>query len=121
MAALYDTIMGRRFAEFNYLLPVVIYRPVEFSSGSPDNVLAGLNISYAPWKNHIFYSQLAFGEFFMNEVRADLLHTFGLADSTLNHGAWVNKQAIQFGYRNFNPKITLLFSSIFTLFSVNIF
>lgn len=103
MAALYDTIMGRRFAEFNYLLPVVIYRPVEFSMGSPDNVLAGLNISYAPWANHIFYSQLAFGEFFMNEVKANLLHTFGLADSTLNHGAWVNKQAIQFGYRNFNP------------------
>ena len=35
--------LGHRGLEFNYLNPVIFLRPVEYTVGSPDNVLMGLN------------------------------------------------------------------------------
>jgi len=40
-----DTARDRGF-DINYLNPFVFLRPVEFSLGSPDNALLGLNFSY---------------------------------------------------------------------------
>jgi|GEM_PF-584139 len=95
---LYDSLMQRQFAEYNYFLPVVMYRPVDYALGSPDNMLAGLNIHYKPFKNHVFYGQIVFDELFMSEFRADILHLLG-SDETDQYGAWVNKQSYQVGWR----------------------
>lgn len=98
---LHDSLMQRQFVEYNYLLPLVMYRPVDYSIGSPDNVLAGLNLNFKPFRNHIFYAQMVFDELFMNEFRADILHLLN-PDKYTRHGAWVNKQSYQVGWRYYN-------------------
>lgn len=97
---LYDSLMQRQFMEYNYLLPVVMFRPLDFALGSPDNVLFGFNASYTAAK-HVFYAQLVMDEMFMNEIRADVLQFF-FPDSSRQHGAWVNKQALQLGWKYYD-------------------
>jgi len=98
---LYDSLMQRQFAEYNYLLPVVMYRPVDFALGSPDNVLIGVNVSYKVGKSHVLYGQLVLDEMFMGEIRADILN-FIKPDSSRLSGAWVNKQAFQLGWKYYD-------------------
>lgn len=101
VAPLYDSLMPRQFAEYNYLLPTVMYRPLDFAIGSNDNMLLGANISYIPINKHVLYAQLVFDELFVNELRADILQQL-IPDSNRLHGAWVNKQSYQFGYKSFD-------------------
>jgi len=101
VAPLYDSLMQRQFAEYNYLLPVVMYRPVDFAMGSHDNMLAGINVSYLLAGNHVLYGQLVLDEFFMSEIRSDMMQFFS-PDTNRNHGAWVNKQAYQLGWKYYN-------------------
>ncbi len=75
--------------EFNYLNPVIFLRPVEFSVGSPDNVLMGLTGKVTLWKNHVFYGQLAIDEFKISEMK-------------VRNGWWGNKYALQAGYKTFD-------------------
>jgi hypothetical protein len=97
---LHDSLMQRQFVEYNYLLPVVMYRPLDFALGSPDNVLIGMNASLTAG-NHVIYGQLVMDEMFMNEIRADMLQFF-FPDSARQHGAWVNKQAVQLGWKHYD-------------------
>jgi hypothetical protein len=80
---------GARGFDINYLNPVIFYRPVEFSVGSPDNVMMGMTLKYLPFKNHVFFGQLLLDEFLLDEVRE-------------GRGWWGNKQAFQAGYKIFN-------------------
>ena len=43
-----DTLVDVGF-DYNYLNPVIFFRPVEFSSGSAHNSLIGANVSYRFW------------------------------------------------------------------------
>jgi len=80
---------GFRGFDINYLNPVIFYRPVEFSLGSPDNALLGLNISYKLGKNYTLYGQLMLDEFKFNEIRS-------------GKGWWGNKQSFQLGVKSFD-------------------
>lgn len=80
-----DTLSNRGF-DLNYLNPVVFYRPVEYSSGSADNVLIGLNMSYKPLKNSLIYYQLILDEFYLKELRA-------------HSKWWANKFGMQIGFK----------------------
>ena len=52
---------GYRGFDINYLNPVIFYRPVEFSVGSPDNALLGVNLSYKlADKIYFFFSEIGF-------------------------------------------------------------
>lgn len=84
-----DTTGMRRGFDPNYLNPIIFYRPVEFSRGSPDNVLIGLNFKAKLFKKYMFYGQLLLDEFSLKEVKA-------------RNGWWANKQAFQLGYSFFN-------------------
>jgi hypothetical protein len=84
-----DTTGMRRGFDPNYLNPIIFYRPVEFSRGSPDNVLIGLNIRAKLFKKYMFYGQILLDEFSLKEVNA-------------RSGWWANKQAFQIGYSFFN-------------------
>ncbi len=80
---------GFRGFDINYLNPVIFFRPVEFSLGSPDNALLGMNISYRMFNSSIFYGQIVLDEFKLKEV-------------TSGRG-WVgNKQAFQIGIKMFD-------------------
>lgn len=84
----YDSTGFRGF-DFNYLNPVIFYRPVEFSLGSPDNALLGANASYTVGKNTTFYGQVLLDEFKINEVFS-------------GKKWWGNKQAVQLGVKSFD-------------------
>jgi hypothetical protein len=80
---------GYRGFDINYLNPVIFFRPVEFSLGSPDNASLGLNVSYKVRNHNVFFGQLMLDEFKIHEV---------LSDS----GWWGNKQAFQLGLKSFD-------------------
>lgn len=54
--------------ELEYLNPIVFFRPQEYSLGSTDNVLLGLNTSYK-FKDHTVYGQICLDEFVIDEIR----------------------------------------------------
>ncbi|MGM0376704.1 MAG: hypothetical protein ACQEQ0_08010 [Bacteroidota bacterium] len=62
-----DTV-GYRGIDVNYLMPLVVFRPVEYNLGSPDNVTIGMNLKYIPWKDAALYGQFVIGEFKHDEV-----------------------------------------------------
>ncbi len=83
-----DTLSDRGF-DPNYLNPIIFYRPVEYSIGSPDNALIGMDLSFKANKKLIFYSQLLFDEFLLSAFR----------DRT---GWWANKWGVQLGFKSFD-------------------
>lgn len=83
-----DTNRNRGF-DPNYLNPVIFYRPVEYSIGSSDNAILGLNTSYKFLKQFKVYGQLVLDEFYLKEIRAQ-------------KGWWANKQGYQIGLKYIN-------------------
>lgn len=63
-----DSLLHRGF-DVEYLNPMVFYRPQEYSVGSSDNVLLGIDVT-ARVKQFTFYSQFILDEFYLAEIRA---------------------------------------------------
>ena len=84
-----DTSGKRRGFDVNYMNPIIFFRPVEFSLGSPDNAIIGMNFKYIIGKNNYVYGQVVLDDFALNEVLS-------------GDGWWGNKQAVQLGFRMFN-------------------
>lgn len=80
-----DSLSNRGF-DVNYLNPFVFYRPVEYASGSADNVLLGMSMSYKTSHQHQFYFQLILDEFLLAELKSD-------------QKWWANKYGIQLGVK----------------------
>ena len=70
--------------ELNYLNPIIFYRSVEQTVGSPDNAILGLDMHYNFLHHFQIYNQIVLDEFLLLHVRA-------------RDGWWANKQAIQLG------------------------
>ncbi len=81
-----DTLSERGF-DPNYLNPIIFFRPVEFSIGSPDNAIIGLDLSFKASSNMMLYGQLVFDEFLLSEFRA-------------RDGWWGNKWGAQIGFKS---------------------
>jgi hypothetical protein len=81
--------LGNRGFDLGYMNPFIFFRPVEFSIGSPDNVLLGINLKFKINSNNQLYGQILLDEFLMKEVKA-------------GNGWWANKQGIQAGFKSFN-------------------
>ncbi len=94
-------IFGRknRF-DFQYLNPIIFYRHIEGTVGSPDNAVAGLDFKANVAHRVQLYGQLLLDEFILSEVKN-------------NPTSWVNKWGIQagvkyidaFGIRNLDIQI----------------
>ena len=80
---------GNNGFDVNYLNPIAMLRPIEFSVNSPDNVLVGLNAKY----------KLPFSSFLYGQL---ILDEFSLIDLKQNDGFWANKFGYQLGYKIFN-------------------
>ncbi len=80
-------IFGRknRF-DFQYLNPIIFYRHVEGTIGSPDNAVAGFDFKANIAHKAQLYGQLLLDEFVLSEVKK-------------NNGSWVNKYGIQLGVK----------------------
>lgn len=108
-----DESLNRGF-DFAYLNPIIFYRPVEFASGSSDNVLVGAALNYSPTESWLLYSQFMLDEFLLSSIQADLKSVFGSTQS--NTGWWANKYALQLGTKvnskKFNSKIWLEYNVV---------
>ena len=61
---------GARGFDVNYLNPIALFRPLEYSINSPDNALVGINAKYElPLKSYL-YGQLVLDEFSLNEMKS---------------------------------------------------
>jgi hypothetical protein len=80
-----DSSMFRGF-DVQYLNPAIFYRPVEFSIGSPDNVLLGLAGSLGITRRSRLYGQFLLDEFVLERMLKE-------------HDWWANKYGIQLGMK----------------------
>lgn len=71
--------------EFQYLNPIILYRTIEQSLGSPDNVMIGANAHWNFLRHFQLYGQLIMDEFVFDELFVE------------RRGWWGNKFGIQFG------------------------
>jgi hypothetical protein len=80
-------IFGRknRF-DFQYLNPIIFYRHIEGTVGSPDNAIAGFDFKANIAHKAQLYGQLLLDEFVLSEIKK-------------NNGSWVNKYGIQVGVK----------------------
>jgi len=85
-----DSLGNYRGFDLQYLNPIIFMRPVEYSVGSPDNALLGLNLSVIVGRHNVFYGQLILDEFKLEEV-------------TAGNGWWGNKQGFQLGFKTYDP------------------
>jgi len=75
--------------DVNYLNPITMLRPIEFSVNSPDNVLVGINTKYKlPFSSYL-YGQIILDEFSLTDLRQD-------------NGFWANKYGYQLGFKIFD-------------------
>ncbi len=73
--------------DFQYINPVVFYRPVEFSVGSPGKMHLGLGASYNFFDTYKLYGQFLLGEFILKEFLG-------------GNGWWGNKYGVQLGLQS---------------------
>lgn len=86
---LFEAVVLSRDEGFDlaYLNPIIFYRTIEQSVGSPDNAIIGLTARYqSPWRIE------AYGQFTLDEFKFDELFIE-------NRGWWANKWAYQLGLR----------------------
>jgi hypothetical protein len=79
-----DTALNRGY-DIEYLNPFLFYRPTEYSIGSQDRLLVGLNLSYQ-FNNLMLYGQFAIDDFVLSEI-------------TERSRWWANKYSGQFGFK----------------------
>jgi hypothetical protein len=80
-------IFGRKNSfELEYLNPIIFYRHIEGTVGSPDNAVAGLDFKANIAHRAQFYGQFLLDEFILSEVKN-------------NPTSWVNKFGIQAGVK----------------------
>ncbi len=77
----------RNHFELQYLNPVILYRTVEHSIGSPDNAMLGLDLKWNFLKRFSFYGQLILDELKFNKLIVE------------RNGWWANKFGIQAGLK----------------------
>lgn len=90
-AGVFETVVWKQYQdnlprgiEFQYLNPIIFFRPVEFSVGSPDNVIMGLNVASEFENGLTFYGQFVLDEFNIGQIRT-------------NDGWWANKFGVLIG------------------------
>jgi len=83
-----DSLSQRGF-DFVYLNPVPFLRPIEFSRGSPDNMMMGLHAKY----------RVARGTYLYTQVMLDDLNIQATRDSSRQH--LNNKYSVQLGAKHF--------------------
>ncbi len=84
-----DSLGRKRGFDWSYLNPIIFLRPAEFSTGSSDNAMVGMNIKYK-----LLPKTTAYGQFVLDEFR--------LKEFFNGNKWWGNKWATQLGVRSFD-------------------
>jgi hypothetical protein len=80
---------NHRTLDINYLNPIIFYRPVEYSVGSPDNVILAMSMRYKTKAGPEFYGQFLLDEFNLGKYRG-------------GQKWWANKYGGQLGMKVFD-------------------
>jgi len=75
--------------DINYWNPIIFFRPVEYSIGSPDNVIMGSGFRWRWFNNMHWYGQFVLDEFMLKEWLD-------------NNNWWANKVGYQLGFKMYN-------------------
>ncbi|RFS23938.1 hypothetical protein DVR12_08630 [Chitinophaga silvatica] len=84
-----DSSGRKRGFDWSYMNPIIFLRSAEFSEGSSDNALMGLNAKFKLFPKTTIYGQFVLDEFKLNEVLK-------------GKGWWANKQAWQLGVKAYD-------------------
>ena len=83
-------VFGRKdHFDFQYLNPIIFYRHVEGTVGSPDNAVAGFDFKANVYHRFQFYGQVLLDEFILSRIKNDPTN-------------WANKFGIQLGGKYIN-------------------
>jgi hypothetical protein len=95
-----DTLLNRGF-DVNYLNPIIFFRPIEYSTGSSDNSILGINLCVKPVDRLQLYGQFVLDEFLLDEFMKDVKETIN-PGSQAEYGWWANKYGWQAGFKTFD-------------------
>ncbi len=85
-----SVVFGRENGfELNYLNPIIFYRAVEFTLGSPDNIMLGMD-----YKINLLSRLSIYGQFLLDE--------YSFSKLLSNEGWWGNKFGVQLGLKYLN-------------------
>jgi hypothetical protein len=99
----YDSLNAHRGIELNYLNPVIFFRSIEMSLGSPDNVLVGFTSHIKLFKSTMIYGQAFIDEFIISHIIS-------------SDEYWDEKYGIQAGYKCYN---TFGIKNLYTQIEIN--
>ncbi|RPE13243.1 hypothetical protein EGT74_06855 [Chitinophaga lutea] len=84
-----DSSGRKRGFDWTYMNPIIFLRPAEYSAGSSDNAMVGMNAKFKLLPKTMVYGQFVLDEFKLSEI--------------INRdGWWANKWASQIGFRAFD-------------------
>jgi hypothetical protein len=93
-----DSAGRKRGFDWTYMNPIIFLRPAEYSAGSSDNAMVGMNIKYKLFSKTTVYGQFVLDEFKIKELLG-------------SKKWWGNKWSTQLGFRSFDlfkvPKLDL--------------
>ena len=98
-----DEYGNKRGFDVNYLNPVIFFRPVDLSQGSPDNVMFGIGGSLRLFKTTQLYGQAILDEFHLSSLKA-------------RNGHWSNKYGMQAGIKSYE---TFFIKNLYSQIEVN--
>ncbi len=85
--------------EWQYVNPFIFFRPVEYSIGSGDNALLGVNLRIKLVRNLFFYGQFLIDDLKVGELVNDIRHRLHPDDDSFDYGWFGNKYAGQAGLK----------------------
>ena len=88
--------------EIQYLNPSIFFRPVEFSLGSSDNALLGLNTKITISDKFHFYGQLVLDDFNVSKFKSDVKHLIYPDSTGFEYGFFGNKYSLQAGFKTYD-------------------
>ena len=89
------------FFSYEYMNPIIFFRPVEFNLGSEDNALLGTNIRFSINKTSAVYGQFMLDDIIVEQLINDIKHRVN-PDYTGEYGWFANKWAAQLGYKAYD-------------------
>lgn len=100
---LFEAIITRNqnFFSFEYMNPIIFFRPVEFNLGSEDNALLGINMRLSLNDYNAVYGQFVLDDVIVGQLLNDIRHTLN-SDYTGEYGWFANKWAAQLGFKSYD-------------------
>ena len=93
---------SRMAFEAQYLNPIIFFRPVEFSVGSSDNALMGINVHYNISNKVLLYGQFLLDDVQVGQMINDIKYRLGILAEGEQHGWFANKYGGQLGIQYFD-------------------